>query len=263
MNRKLVLCGGALAAVAGLIGVACSSDDEPAPVGPVVLVEAGALPDIDGAGPDTAAPDAAALLGEPQVLGVMLAANTGEVTQGTVAQTSAVDPTVRTFADEMVTDHTAANTRANALAQQLALAPAASPVSMQLENESAATVAALQPLTGAAFDRAYIDAQVTGHTKVLSLIDTVLLPSATTPALAQELQAMRLSVSTHLTEATAIQAQLAADAGVPGDGGVTPVDGGDAAAGDASPGDASADDAGDAAAEDAGDAATDDAGYLP
>lgn len=262
MNRSILLCGGALAAAAALIGVACSSDDEPAaPAGPVVLVEAGALPEIDGALPDSAAPDAAALLGEPEVLGVVLAANTGEVTQGTLAQTSAVDPAVRTFADEMVTDHTAANTRVNALAQQLALTPTPSPVSAQLDNESAAVMAALQPLTGAAFDRAYIDAQVTGHTNVLSLIDTVLLPSATTPALAQELQVMRQEVSAHLDEARAIQAQLAADAAPPGDGGVGPADGGDASAGDA--GDASVDDAGDASAEDAGDAAAEDAGDLP
>jgi putative membrane protein len=89
-------------------------------------------------------------------------------------------------------------------------------------------MAALQALqgvpAGAAFDRAYIESQVTLHTSARNLIDSTLLPNATTSALRDELTRTRGEVVMHLNQATSILASL-------GDGGVT---GGDAGAADAS-----------------------------
>ncbi|MDB4943344.1 MAG: hypothetical protein JWP97_2878 [Labilithrix sp.] len=203
----------------------------------VVIGAAAACSDDEATGSVTPGPDAsiradsstndpadAAVLTEAQVLQVMTTANTGEVNQGMVAQSGATDPSVKSFADMMVTEHSQANERGVALAQTLGLTPAPSTVSMQLESESAAIVTSLQSLTGSALDKAYVDAQVSVHTKVLGIIDNQLIPSARSAPLTAELSTMRASVAMHLEHATMLQGQItadggASDAGDAGDGG--------------------------------------------
>jgi putative membrane protein len=227
LTRKIGFLGCTAIVAALTVVVACSDDDD----GNAVLVPVGDssinLPDAITA--DTSTGDSGQVQGDPQVAQVMLTANTGEVAQGTLAQTSATNTAVKDFATMMVTEHSAANQRVQALVQQLGITPQPNPVSAQLQGESDAIVAQLRTLSGTAFDRAYIDAQVDVHTKVLALIDDTLLPASQAAEVKAELATMRASVAMHLTHAQQLQTQLAAG----GDGGT------DADAGDA--GDAGAD----------------------
>lgn len=212
-----------LATLTAGLPLACDDDDDD----DRRVVPLPALPDAGGAPPPTAPPppppvvedggadagDDGGIRSDAQIMHVLATANTGEVEQGTLASSKATDPAVLSFAQRMVTEHTAGNQRGQTLAQAKGLTPADNPTSQQLKSESDAIVAQLQPLTGAAFDAAYIDSQVTVHTKVLALIDEVLLPAATDPDVRTELTTTRGHVATHLSEAQAIKEAVAADGG--------------------------------------------------
>ena len=81
-----------------------------------------------------------------------------EVQLGQLASEKATDPDVKSFAQRMVTDHT----RANDELQQLASAKGWS-LPSALDARSRGTMAKLQRSTGAAFDRAYMNAMVADH----------------------------------------------------------------------------------------------------
>lgn len=85
-----------------------------------------------------------------------------EVHHGELAQQKATNQSVKDFAAMMVQDHTAANDKVKALAAQknVTLPAAMSEDHQKMEAD-------LSKKTGKAFDKAYIDAMVKGHEKVI------------------------------------------------------------------------------------------------
>src|SRR5512132_4350610 len=79
---------------------------------------------------------------------------------------------VRKFAQQMVTDHTGVNK----LATKLNVTPQDNPTSQSLKTGGEKNVAHLKTLSGAAFDKAYIDQEVTYHELVLTAVDKTLIP---------------------------------------------------------------------------------------
>jgi putative membrane protein len=140
-----------------------------------------------------------------QVVGVVIAANQGEIDTSEPAVERATNEAVREFAQRMVTDHAAANQRLEALG----IATAQHDLREQLETSARQTTQALQQYPrGAAYDRAYMDAQIRLHEYKLNSLDNFLIPSATNAALRQELQQMRTSVNAHLTQAREVRQAL-------------------------------------------------------
>ncbi len=96
------------------------------------------------------------------------AANAGlaEVAAGQLAGEKAMNPKVKAFAAMMVTDHTKANEELMAIAKTK---------NITLPNEPDAdhqkTKADLAAKTGADFDKAYVDAMVSGHKKVVDMFE--------------------------------------------------------------------------------------------
>ncbi|MDB4986288.1 MAG: hypothetical protein JWN04_1466 [Myxococcaceae bacterium] len=159
--------------------------------------------------------DAATALTDNQIIGVASALNMGEINAGMLALTKASGASARDYANMMVTMHTAAQTRQTALG----IAPATSPQQQSVMTMASTALQNLQNLpAGPNFDVAYLESQVMMHQSALALIDTVLLPSATTSALRDELTRTRGEVTTHLSEA---QALLSSDGGVRADAGTT------------------------------------------
>jgi putative membrane protein len=159
----------------------------------------------------TSSPDAAARITEPQVVGVTSAINAGEIQAGTLASEKAVSGPAIDFAEMMVTMHTAAQQR------QSALGIAAAPSPQRTAVESAAMTAQqmlMNTPAGPGFDLAYLESQVTMHLMALELIDEVLLPSATTQALRNELTGTRAEVAMHLAQARDLVSR-ARDGGLP------------------------------------------------
>jgi putative membrane protein len=93
-------------------------------------------------------------------------ANAAEVKTSQVAQTRAVDPAVKAFADRMVDEHTANEHALDALAKKHHVAVSAEP-----DPERLIRIGTLQKLEGPAFDRAYRKMMVDDHAASIDLFE--------------------------------------------------------------------------------------------
>ena len=153
-----------------------------------------------------AAPD----LSDPEVAHVAVTANAIDIDLAKFAQTRTRNPGVRQFAATMITDHSAVNAQAAALAGKLGVTPADNGVSQSLQSGAAQARTTLEPLRGAAFDRAYIDREIAYHQAVLDALDKVLIPTTDNAELKKLLQDVRPAVAAHLEHAKTLRPQLGA-----------------------------------------------------
>jgi putative membrane protein len=82
-------------------------------------------------------------------------------------------------------------------------------MSQQIETQTRSTLQQLQGLSGAEFDRAYMQAMVQSHQSALNAVDTQLLPAAQDPRMKMALeQKVRPIIVAHLESAQEIQRSL-------------------------------------------------------
>jgi putative membrane protein len=146
----------------------------------------------------------AGALPESDIAAIVNTANEGEIQQGNAAASRATSADVRAFAQMMVADHTTALSNARTVFSANNITPADNDTSRTLRAESQRTVTNLATYSGAAFDRTYMRTQVDLHQWLLTSLDTVLIPSARTPAVRELLQTQRGSVAAHLERARTI-----------------------------------------------------------
>lgn len=145
---------------------------------------------------------------DPQIAGIVVAANKIDVDAGEIAKSHSNNKEVQQFAQQMITDHTAVNKQAGALAKKLNLKPAESDTSKSLKSAAKENEARLKKLKGAEFDKAYVDHEVDYHQQVLDAIDKVLIPNAKNAELKGLIQQVRPAIATHLEHARHLQASL-------------------------------------------------------
>jgi putative membrane protein len=145
---------------------------------------------------------------DAEIAGIVVAANTVDVEAGKFAETRVTSAEVKDFAKLMVTDHTAVNNQASALATKLKLVPAESDTSKSLKQGGKANLDKLKTLKGPAFEQAYVKNEVVYHQAVLEAIDTVLIPNAKNAELKDLLQKVRPAISAHLDHAKRIEAAM-------------------------------------------------------
>jgi putative membrane protein len=146
-------------------------------------------------------------LTDPQIAMVMRVLNLGEVREGELARDKSGNATIRDFGLKMVNDHTAQNNKAEAELSRANVASEDTTVSRQIDAASGAATDRLRALTGAAFDRAYIDRQVEALQSALNLIDSQLTPNARKKVVKEQLADLRKLVEAHLASAKPIQAR--------------------------------------------------------
>ncbi len=95
---------------------------------------------------------------------------------------------MRGFAENMVKDHSAVNDQALALVKKLGVTPEDNDTSKSLAKGAADKLAELGKLSGAAFDKAYVDNEVAYHKTVNAALETTLIPSASNAELKSLLQ---------------------------------------------------------------------------
>jgi len=163
------------------------------------------------AAPDTAKPAAAAApaINDAQIAHIAVTANAIDSTAGALAKKKASAKAVKDFAQTMVSDHAGVNKQAVALATKLNVTPEDNDVSKQLTAGAEQNIANLQSLSGAAFDKAYIDHEVAYHQAVLDALDKTLIPSAQNADLKALLVKVRPAFVAHLDRAKSIQSSLA------------------------------------------------------
>jgi putative membrane protein len=88
-----------------------------------------------------------------------------EVDLGKLAEQKSTDPRVKSFAEMMVKDHSAANQKLESLASSKQIT-----LPQSLSTADAATKTKLEALSGESFDKSYVEAQLKGHEKTVQLL---------------------------------------------------------------------------------------------
>ena len=160
--------------------------------------------------PDTARPAAAPApaINDAQIAHIVVTANAVDSAAGQLAKTKGASKAVKDFGQTMVNDHSGVNKQAVALATKLNVTPEDNDTSRQLKSGGDANLAKLQGLSGEAFDKAYIDNEVTYHQTVLDAIDKTLIPNAQNADLKALLVKARPAIAAHLERVKSIQSSL-------------------------------------------------------
>jgi len=145
---------------------------------------------------------------DPQIAHIVVTANQIDINAGKLAKSKSKNKEVQAFAQQMITDHTAVNKQAGALAKKLGVKPEDNDTSKALKKSAHENIANLKSLKGTAFDRVYIDHEVTYHQQVLDAIDKVLIPNAKNAELKSLIEKVRPAIQGHLDHAKHVQADL-------------------------------------------------------
>jgi putative membrane protein len=157
------------------------------------------------------APVAAAPAGinDAQIASIVVTANQVDIDAGKTATAKATNPEVKKFAQLMVTDHTGVNASATALVTRLGVTPEDNETSQALKAGGEKNLSTLKGLSGAAFDKAYVDHEVAYHQQVLDAVDQTLIPNAKNADLKALLVKVRPAFVAHLEHARQLQSSLA------------------------------------------------------
>jgi putative membrane protein len=151
---------------------------------------------------------AAQAVTDAQIASIVVTANQVDIDAGRLAADRASKAEVKAFGTLMVTDHTGVNKAAVDLVTRLKVMPQDNPTSQGLKAGGEKNLAHLKTLSGAAFDKAYVDQEVTYHAAVLDAVDRVLIPNATNAELKALLVKVRPAFVAHLEHARKVQASL-------------------------------------------------------
>jgi putative membrane protein len=195
-----------LAAVAFSVSVvACKKSETPA-TDTTGTAAAPATPMADTAKPAAATTPA---INDAQIAHIVVTANSIDSAAGALAKSKGTSKSVKDFAQTMITDHGGVNKQAVALATKLNVTPEDNDTSKQLKAGADANITKLNGLSGAAFDKAYIDNEVGYHQAVLDALDKTLIPNAQNADLKALLVKVRPAFVAHLDRAKGIQSSLA------------------------------------------------------
>ncbi|MEZ0604333.1 DUF4142 domain-containing protein [Paraburkholderia sp. IW21] len=145
---------------------------------------------------------------DPQIAAIVVTANQVDIDAGKLAESKTKSTPVKQFAERMVADHSGVNQAATDLVHKLGVTPEDNATSQSLKQGGDANLAKLRTLSGAKFDRAYIDHEVAYHEAVLDALDKTLIPDAHNDELKALLVKVRPAFEAHLEHAKHLQATL-------------------------------------------------------
>jgi len=115
---------------------------------------------------------------DPQIAHIAYTAGDLDIKAAKQALEKSKDKNIRAFANDMVKDHTAVNDKALALVKKLKVTPEDNDTSKGLVKNADAKRTELGKLSGAAFDKAYVDNEVDYHKAVNDALANTLIPSS-------------------------------------------------------------------------------------
>ena len=147
-------------------------------------------------------------INDAQIASIVVTANQVDIDAGKLASTKSTNKDVQAFAKQMIADHSGVNQQATALVTKLKVTPQDNPTSQSLAKGGKDNIAKLNTLSGAAFDKAYVDHEVDYHQAVLDALDKTLIPSAKNEELKALMVKVRPAFVSHLDHAKHLQAAL-------------------------------------------------------
>ncbi|HJT80196.1 MAG TPA: DUF4142 domain-containing protein [Chthoniobacterales bacterium] len=145
---------------------------------------------------------------DAQIAMIAVVADTVDIDAGKLAAQKASSKEVKAFAQTMIRDHTAVNAKAAALAKKLGVTPEESETSKKLKADGDATLAKLKGLSGAEFDKAYVDNEVAYHEAVIGVVTKTLIPNTKNTELKSLLESAGPIFTSHLEHAKHLQKSL-------------------------------------------------------
>jgi len=145
---------------------------------------------------------------DPQIVGIVSAANQIDINYAKLALSKTKDKQVKDFAQQMITDHSSVQKAVGDLAAKLHVTSVDSGSSNSLKTQAQQTMQKLQGLKGKAFDKAYVDNEVAYHQAVINATKTVLIPEAQNAELRSALQGAVPLFEGHLQHAQRVQSAL-------------------------------------------------------
>lgn len=198
--------GAALVAVVGLSLMACGKKDQNADTSAVGSgATASAAP---AAGSSTgASASAAASLSDPNIVYILDQANAADSARGRLAMTKGTSTDVKNFGRLMVGEHHALRLQGQQLAKKLNVTPQAPP-NDQSEAQAKTEMDSLNAMAkGKAWDKAYIDYEVTYH-EALMQTATKALDAAQNQELKDLIKKAAPVVQKHIDHAKQVQQKL-------------------------------------------------------
>ena len=147
-------------------------------------------------------------LSDAEVASVAVVANQIDIDHAKIAQERSKNEDVLNFAQTMASDHKAVIEQAAALVKKLNVTPKDNAVSQQLQADAAKASKMLRTKSGAAFDKAYVDNEVTYHQAVIEAVEGLLIPETENAELKELLQNVVPALQAHLEHAQMLQKQL-------------------------------------------------------
>ena len=145
---------------------------------------------------------------DPQIVGIVETADDIDINYAKLALSKARDKQVRDFAQQMITDHSAVQKSVINVASKLNVTPADSPTSDSLKPQAQQTLEKSRGLKGKAFEKSYVDNEVSYHEAVINATKTVLIPSAQNAELKSALQGAEPLFEGHLAHAERVQSAI-------------------------------------------------------
>ena len=145
---------------------------------------------------------------DPQIVGIVETADDIDINYAKLALSKARDKQVRDFAQQMITDHSAVQKSVINVASKLNVTPADSPTSDSLKAQAQQTLEKSRGLKGKAFEKSYVDNEVSYHEAVINATKTVLIPSAQNAELKSALQGAKPLFEGHLAHAERVQSAI-------------------------------------------------------
>jgi putative membrane protein len=164
---------------------------------------------VAGAFALAAASVSAQSINDAQIASIVVTANQVDIDAGKLAASQGSNAEVKAFGKQMATDHAGVNKQAVALVTKLKVTPEDNSTSQSLKKGGEDNLKNLRTLKGAAFDKAYIDHEVTYHQAVLDAVDKTLIPNAKNEELKALLVKVRPAFVAHLEHAKMVQSKLA------------------------------------------------------
>ncbi len=152
--------------------------------------------------------NAADKLSDAQIAHVAYTAGDLDVKAAELALKISKDDHVRAFATGMVRDHTAVNEKALALVKRLNVTPVDNDISKGLVKAAQSKQAELEKLSGAAFDKAYVDNEVAYHKTVNGALEATLIPASSNAELKSLLHTGLKIFQGHLQHAEQLASKL-------------------------------------------------------
>lgn len=142
---------------------------------------------------------------DAQIAMIAVVANGVDVDAGKLAAEKSTNKTVKEFAETMIRDHTAVNAKATALAKKLGVTPEESATSKSLKADGDKMLAKLKGMSGAEFDKAYVDNEVAYHEAVIGVVTKTLIPNTKNAELKSLLESAGPIFTSHLEHAKHLQ----------------------------------------------------------